>query len=80
MIILSFIGIGLCLVAYGSFRSRFLRSLALILILPHMVTTLAYFGSSEGLHVSRFMMLLFALLGNTLLWIHFMLTTDERIN
>ncbi len=78
MIAVSFLGLFLSLVAYATLTSRFLRNAALLLILPHVITTLAYFGGNESIHNSRFMMLLFVLIGNTVLWIYFMSLTNER--
>jgi hypothetical protein len=78
VILLSFIGLFLALAAYASLTSRFLRNLALLLVMPHMISMMGYFGGTEAMHVSRFMMLLFVLIGNTIVWTYFMSIADER--
>lgn len=80
MIAISFIGLFCALIGYAFLTSRMARSIALMLILPHMIATLGYFGANEALHVSRFMMLLFVLIGNTILWVYFVSLANERID
>lgn len=78
MIYYTYVGILLSLVAYGAFEQRSLKAIALLSILPHIITIMAFFGGSEAVHASRFMMLLFLILGNSMLWIHFMLQSKAK--
>jgi hypothetical protein len=70
VILLSFIGLFLALAAYASLTSRFLRNLALLLVMPHMISMMGYFGGTEAM--------LFVLIGNTIVWTYFMSIADER--
>lgn len=78
MIYFTYVGILLSLIAYGAFDRKSLKAVALLTLLPHVITLLSFFGGSEAVHASRFMMLLFLLLGNSMLWIHFMTQSKAK--